>query len=266
VAAAPVRTVAAGTARLFYAWATGSPVPEAADRRGEGVADLAARQARVSETLMPASLTARFGEPKDGREPKDDDVDLGQFAEMAREVLSKPMESVYDGGRMITLFEGRWTILSPSAAVADRDGPRGLKDPLWPLDALYGARDDAEETGPEDVRGVATIRYRLTVDLVRADAALPAGVSVPEGPYRALSQLPAEVWLDDDGLIRRVAVTQTPGAPAGSQHWVVAELWDFGVAAEINMPPPDQVLTLREAAREETASEEAAGEAGEPDR
>lgn len=75
-------------------------------------------------------------------------------------------------------------------------------------------------------------------------------MSVPDGPYRALRQLPAEVWLDDDGLIHRVAVTQTPAAPAGRHTWVVAELWDFGVAADITVPPPGEVVTPREAGRE----------------
>jgi hypothetical protein len=46
------RTAAAGSARLLAAWCTGSPLPEAADRRCEGVADLAARRARVSQSMF----------------------------------------------------------------------------------------------------------------------------------------------------------------------------------------------------------------------
>ena len=60
-------------------------------------------------------------------------------------------------------------------------GALGPYYPLWPLDALFGASDNAAEIGPEAVRGVPATRYRLTVDLGRADAALPAGVSVPRG-------------------------------------------------------------------------------------
>jgi hypothetical protein len=58
------------------------------------------------------------------------------------------------------------------------------------LDALFGASDDAVEIGPEAVRRVPATHCRLTVDLGRADVALPAGVSVPSGPYRALSRMP----------------------------------------------------------------------------
>ena len=52
MADAAARTAAAGTARLLAAWCVGSPLPEAADRRCEGVADLAARRARVSQSLF----------------------------------------------------------------------------------------------------------------------------------------------------------------------------------------------------------------------
>jgi hypothetical protein len=94
------------------------------------------------------------------------------------------------------------------------------------------------ETGPDTVREVAVTRYRLTVDLARADAALAAGVSVPSGPYRALRRLPAEVWLDEAGLARRVSVpTSWEDTDDDKVIWAVAELWDFGVAADIT--PPD---------------------------
>jgi hypothetical protein len=80
---------------------------------------------------------------------------------------------------------------------------------------------------------------RLTVDLARADAILPAGVSVPAGPYRALRAMPAEVWLDADGRVRRVAVSTEPAAAPGERTWAIAELWDFGITVDIALPGPD---------------------------
>jgi hypothetical protein len=79
---------------------------------------------------------------------------------------------------------GHWT----GFFLGDPGGPRGPTDPLWPQDALSGARGHAVATGPGSVRGVAVTRCRLTVDLALADAALPAGVSVPAGPYRSGQQ------------------------------------------------------------------------------
>jgi hypothetical protein len=232
VAAAAARTVAAGTARLLAAWCTGSPLPGAADRRCEGVADLAARRASVSQSLLfTDGVTAaliEFG---------DDDPGLRGRVEHS--------EMIYDGANAFVRVADRWT----GFGMVDPGGPRGPNDPLWPLDALFGAGDDAVETGPQAVRGVPATRYRLAVDLARADAALPAGVSVPSGPYRSLSRLPAEMWLDAAGLARRISVCSEPAAAADAQVWSIVELWDFGVAVDITPPGPDEVLAPSEAYR-----------------
>jgi len=231
VFAAAARTVAAGTARLLAAWCTGSPLPEAADRRCEGVADLAARRARVSQSLFftdraTAALTGLDGDNSGLR-------DLVEHSEM-----------IYDGANAYVRVAGSWT----GFFLADPAGPRGLTDPLWPLDALFGASDDAEQIGPQAVRGVPATRYRLTVDLARADAALPAGISVPSGPYRSLTRLPAEVWLDAAGLACRISVSSDPAA-ADAQVWSMVELWDWGVAVDVTPPGPDEILTPAEAYR-----------------
>jgi hypothetical protein len=241
VADAAARTAAAGTARLLAAWCMGSPLPEAADRRCEGVADLALRRARVSQSLFftdgaTAALTGH----------RDEDPGTPD--------LSPDSEMVYDGANAYVRVGGRWT----GFFLADPGGPRGPNDPLWPLDALFGATGDAVQIGQETVRGVPATHYRVTVDLARADAALPAGVSVPSGPYRSLRALPAEVWLDAAGLARRISVNSEPAA--AEAVWSIVELWDFGVAADITPPGPDEVLAPAEAFRlaEEESSEEEA--------
>ena len=240
VAGAAARTVAAGTARLFAAWCTGSPLPEAADRRCEGVADLAARRARVSQSMfLTDGLTAAL------IEPGDDDRGLG---ERVRE-----SEMIYDGANAYVRVAGKWT----GFFLGDPGGPRGPNVPLRPLDALFGAGDDAVQIGPQAVRDAPATRCRLTVDLARADAALLAGVSVPSGPYRSLSRLPAEVWLDAAGLARRISVNSEPTAPADAQVWSIVELWDFGVPVDITPPGPGEVLAPSEAYR--LAEEEPSG-------
>ena len=232
VAAAAARTVAAGTARLVAAWSPGSSLPEVADRRSEGVADLAARRARVRQSLFftDRATAALMQAGGDGRA-------LGDLAEHS--------EMIYDGAVAYIRVAGSWTRFGQ----AEPGGPRGVTDPLWPLDALFGAHDDAAEIGQQVVRGVVATRYRLAIDLARADAALAAGVNVPSGPYRWLSRLPAEVWLDADGLACRISVNSEPAAAPDSQVWSVVELWDWGVAAEITPPGPGEVLAPAEAYR-----------------
>jgi len=232
VAAAAARTVAAGTAQMLAAWCTGSPLPEAPDRRCDGVADFAARRARVSQSLFFTDRTTAAL------------MELGAGEPGLRESAER-MEMIYDGANAYLRGADGWTGIS----LTDPSGPLGPYDPLWPLDALFGANDDGVEVGPEAVRGVPATRYRLTVDLARADAALPAGVSVPSGAFRALSRMPAEVWLDADGLARRISVTSEPAAAADKRVWSIVELWDFGVAADITPPAPDEVLTPAEASR-----------------
>jgi hypothetical protein len=221
-----------GTGRLFAAWSTGSPVPEPGDRRCEGVADFAARRARVAQVVMfTAGFTAEFI-----AQHRDDD----RHGDLHK--LGEPQEVIYDGANTYLRVGDNWTAFS----LGDRGGPRGVNDPLWPLDALFGARD-AVEAGAENVRGVSATRYRLAIDLATADAALPAGVTVPAGPYRALGQIPAEVWLDADGLARRIAVITDPTAGDDAPTWSIVELWDFGVPADITPPSPDDVVPPRDA-------------------
>jgi hypothetical protein len=240
MAGVAARTVAAGTARLLGAWCTGSPLPEAPDRRCEGVADLAARRARVSQSLFfTDGATAKL-------------IELGGDDEGFVERVGQS-EMIYDGANAYIRVADNWT----GFFLVDPGGPRGPNDPLWPLDALFGAGDDAVEIGPEAVRGVPATRCRLTVDLARADAALPAGVSVPSGPYRSLRRLPAEVWLDAAGLARRISVNSEPAAAADAQVWSIVELWDFGVAVDITPPGPGEVLAPSEAYR--LAEEETRG-------
>jgi hypothetical protein len=229
---AAARTAAAVTARLLAAWCMGSPLPEAADRRCEGVADLAARRARVTQSMFFTDrLTAALTEACDGT------ADLLEGTEHS--------EMIYDGANAYLRVADSWTGFS----LADPGGPRGPNDPLWPLDALFGASDDAVEVGPQAVRGVLTTRYRLTVNLARADAALPAGVSVPAGPYRALRRLPAEVWLDAAGLARRISVSTELATAATDRARSIVELWDFGVTVGITPPGRGEILAPAEAYR-----------------
>lgn len=109
VPAAAVRTVAAGSARLFAAWCTGSPVPEAADRRCDGVADLAARRARVSQSMFftdraTAALTGLGGDDPGLRDR------VGQS------------EMIFGGANAYVRVADSWT----GFFLGDADGPRGL--------------------------------------------------------------------------------------------------------------------------------------------
>ena len=196
------------------------------------------RRARVSQSLFftNGATAALTGHRDDGPGARD---------------LSGDSEMIYDGANAYVRVGGSWTGFS-WLIPADRAG-RMTRCGRWtPCSARAvtpwrSARRPCAACPP---RATA-----LTVDLARADTALPAGVSVPSGPYRSLRAMPAEVWLDAAGLARRISVNSEPAT--ADAVWSIVELWDFGVAADITPPGPDELLAPAEAFRlaEEESSE-----------
>lgn len=129
-------------------------------------------------------------------------------------------------------------------------------DPSRTLDMLRGVSDDVEEVGTEDVRGTSTTHYKATIDLEKALA------ETPEDGREALQQqvqtlgtttLPVDVWIDDEGLLRRQEVTMdlsnadTGGAPAGAtptSMFMRMEMFDFGAEVNVEPPPANQVTDI----------------------
>ncbi len=89
------------------------------------------------------------------------------------------------------------------------------------LATLSRASSETERVGEEDVRGASTVRYRLTVDCEGAN-------------LECDGTAPVDVWIDDDGVVRRIALDDDSGT-------ATFEFFDFGVEVEIEPPPPDQV-------------------------
>lgn len=127
-------------------------------------------------------------------------------------------------------------------------------DPTKTMDMLQGVSDDVEEVGTEDVRGTPTTHYKATIDLEKAIE------SASEDVKQALQQqldtlgattLPTEVWIDEDGLLRRqtftIDMSQMEGAGGGQapgSMTVLMELYDFGAEVDVEPPPADQVTDM----------------------
>jgi hypothetical protein len=119
-------------------------------------------------------------------------------------------------------------------------------DPSQVLHFLKGAADSVKKVGEEQVRDVETTHYRGNLDLNKAAADAPP--EVQEAIRQAISGLgtstiPANVWIDDEGRMRRLRLQTAgeSGAPAGTLEF---ELYDFGVTADVQLPPADQVTDL----------------------
>jgi hypothetical protein len=52
------------------------------------------------------------------------------------------------------------------------------------------------------------------------------------------SEMPVDVWIDDDGLLRRMSMDMSV---AGQTAHLQMEIWDYGVDVNVEAPPADQV-------------------------
>ena len=104
--------------------------------------------------------------------------------------------------------------------------------PLWMAHALRGV-SHSTRIAEEVVQGVPAERFALTIDVARAQRG--DGISLHVPPLAA-TEFRAQVWLDADGLVRRVSgawptrFSRIPGL--GRLTWVQTEFWDFGVSVD----------------------------------
>jgi ABC-type amino acid transport substrate-binding protein len=125
-------------------------------------------------------------------------------------------------------------------------------DPRKLLEYLQGVSGDVAVTGTETVRGVETTRYRGTIDIHRYLNLVPEekreevesllGEIVEQS---GIGQMPFDVWIDGDGLVRKLEVTFSatePGASSATDVSLTFELYEYGEDLEIELPPADEVV------------------------
>jgi hypothetical protein len=113
------------------------------------------------------------------------------------------------------------------------------------LDALRGVGTDVRDLGEEDVNGVHTHHYGVTIDVRRALEQVPedqradaeAGLSMID-----VNEMPMEVWLSSDGL--PVRTTFSFGDTDLFEMAMQMDLTDFGVPVHVEPPPADQVQSF----------------------
>jgi hypothetical protein len=239
--------------------------PEAAAEAGTGRVDFS------MEMEMPEIGTVTFG----GAGAFDEaagamtmTVDMGamlrQVAEATGEQLppglDDPMQVVIVGDvfylsmPQLDQSDGRWITGSLDELTGTDLGMGSTSDPAAMLDSLGGVSDDVQEVGREQVRGVETTRYRASVDVMRALEELP-----PADRDRLAAQIgmfgdvpiPVEVWIDDDGLVRRFDMVYDDLLTAAAGESVSAsmsmEFYAYGEPVEISPPPPGETVPIDEA-------------------
>jgi hypothetical protein len=121
-------------------------------------------------------------------------------------------------------------------------------DPTSGLAMLEGATDDLEEVGSEEVRGESTTHYRATIDLEAAYEDADA-VTDPEAFEAFIDEfgdepIDVEVWIDDEGRVRRQAWVQP--MPADGEMEITLEMFDFGEPVDIEVPDEADSVDITE--------------------
>jgi hypothetical protein len=126
-------------------------------------------------------------------------------------------------------------------------------DPSTGLRWLRGAGGDVSPIGTEEVRGVATTRFGLTIDLRRAAEQAPSDLRASMGRIRGRferTRFPAEVWIgDDDGRIRRLVVRFEPARAEIGAYVFSEELFAFGTRVAVAPPTVESSAPVADVAR-----------------
>jgi hypothetical protein len=142
---------------------------------------------------------------------------------------------------------------SPDPAMDQfRNLSTGQNDAALVLYFLFGVSGQVREPGSEEVGGVSTTHYALTADLDRAVAEGPAEVAdALQANIDALvaggvqTMLDAEVWVDDERLIRRVGyVYRLADAGGGGQMIATVTFSAFGEPIEFEVPAGNEIAPV----------------------
>lgn len=131
-------------------------------------------------------------------------------------------------------------------------------DPSTVLGYLRGADADVRNLGADTIDGSPTTHYSVTLNL---DKAAQGQTEQTQDGIRTLerelgsNKLPAQVWIDQAGRLRRISLRETltgetasatPTAqPSGALSFAfTATFSDFGVPVHVTAPPPDQTTDL----------------------
>lgn len=145
----------------------------------------------------------------------------------------------------------------PPGAEDLRSLATGQNDPSQVINYLRGATGDFRKTGEAELKGVATTRYRGTVDLDLAAERAPEDVRESVEASRSqveaqigITKLPTDVWVDDEGLVRRVQYEYPLPMSSQGRMTITTDLFDFGIMVDVTAPPDDQVTDLEDLAPE----------------
>ncbi|MDQ3890410.1 MAG: hypothetical protein M3312_07635 [Actinomycetota bacterium] len=243
IAAAPAKTARAGSYRTDFSITTSGITGKPVKLTGEGIFDAEKRAGRM--TLDMSRLGAAVGRR-----------DLG--------VATIVFERLVVYLRLPFLRELQpklkpWLALDLQK-LGEEEGidlggleQLGESDPSRALAYLRGASGKVEEVGQEEIRGARTTHYRMTVDLHKAARRDPSERESLERVIErsGVQKIPADVWVDDAGRVRRLKLAYENVRLAPGQEGDLTmrmDLFDFGVDVDVAPPPAGRVTDVSDLA------------------
>lgn len=225
---------------------------------GEGAFDRAAGRASVSVDMsafakLLAGFFSAFGsknakDAPDFGDPSGWKIDLvqdGKVGYIRFPALAKQLPA----GKTWIRSEGG-NVRLDGLQMSQLEGFAGT-DPRSALDILRAAAGRVEAVGTEELHGTQTTHYRATIDPSAYEKLAPAQSSAAEPfPKQLVTQaaagpIPVDVWLDGDGLVRKLSLSVTAEQAGTSQRGSASlsfEIWDYGKDVAIALPPADEVV------------------------
>ena len=139
--------------------------------------------------------------------------------------------------------ETDWVELPADDAI-DTAGFAGIGDstPVDGLAAYLEAGGDVETVGTERIRGVDTTHFQVLFDVEDFEEFV-GDASVADLRASGIEQLPMDVWIGEDGLVYRYAISYE-GLEEVDLLSIVYDIFDYGEDVGIELPDPDNVTSM----------------------
>ena len=191
---------------------------------------------------MGGTVTGDLGSPEDWKLEviQDGDVAYVHFPLLAKQL---PAGKTWVKGDAKTLSSADTGQLKQFGSLAGTD-PRDI---FGMLKAVSGS---IEAVGTDEIRGVETSHYRATIDTAKLEKLVPAAQRQSLGgldqsvQQSGLTEIPLEIWIDSEQRVRKLSIdvdAKQPGTPMSMKASLVVELYDYGKALDLELPPADQV-------------------------
>ena len=154
----------------------------------------------------------------------------------------------------------------------------GQSDPTQFLAYLETVSNDVTKVGSDTIRGVETTHYHASLDLGKAVDRAKVPASLRADLHKLLhptsgGTIPADVWVDGDGLARRVQLKIDVGTTFSIADFqtggplkitVSMDLYDFGVPVHVVAPPASDTIDMKDFGQNSFGATGASGALGAP--